>query len=112
MMEYETNDMWLAAVLQCSGIVLKGLRGGRNQRKTFILKGDAGKLLQITSDYYKGAARVDPRELRHRFTDLKGFMSSRAVPTTKRKDQERGASSNEDHLVDEREKDTSSSAAG
>ena len=98
MTEYQTNDMWLAAFLMCVDFKFQRLLGGNRKRKTFVLKGDSSKLLESSRAYYQGTARVDPKALRHHLTDLKGYMSSRAVTTPQgKKGGSSGASSNEDN---------------
>jgi len=93
MMEYQTNDMWLTAYLVSLGACVERLLTGKGRRKIFVLSWKAAELAAASRDYYQGTARVDPKKLRHCLTDLKGMMSSRAVPTPNRKDKSNGASS-------------------
>jgi len=95
MIEYKTSDIWFAANLLCQGAVFERVTSGEGKRKAFVLSWSASKLTEASRDYYRGSARVDPRELRHRLTDLKGVLSSRAIPPSgqKGKEQKHGASS-------------------
>lgn len=95
-MEYQTNDIWLASFLMCCDCKIDRCISSKGRRKTFVLQGDAVKLAKLSREYYQGAARVDPRELRHRLTDLKGLVSLRAVSPTIRKEQISGTPSRDD----------------
>ncbi len=96
MMEYQSNDIWLVAYMTCQGAKLERLIQGKGKRKIFVVTWQAAALTQAVSDYHRGAARVDPRELRHKLADLKGLLSSRAVLPPKRKDKQDGTSSSDE----------------
>jgi len=111
-MEYQTDDMWLAAYLMNEGAKLERLVSGKGRRKTFVLSCAAAKLTEASRAYYQGTARVDPKALRHCLADLKGFMSSRAVTLTKRKERQNGASGSRNGELGNGKEDTGQSTEG
>jgi len=79
---YETNDLHLAATLQCLGLELLEVNRSDPRRVRFVFEDDALRR-EWTREYLAGGLRVDPLILLNSFRSLKRQIYADAGPANR-----------------------------
>lgn len=75
---YRSRDMYLTAFLMLEGATLHLAErlDGKDVLLFVVTHPDSHLLEQLVSDYYSDVARVSPKQLKHKVTDIKNSMYS------------------------------------
>ena len=71
---YETSDLWLAAFLLTKGATFSAIRSKRKEKKKSFCLSCPTNVGECVNDYYSRRAKVDPRDLKGRISDLRDIL--------------------------------------